>query len=77
MDFFDDFPKGFDTVNHSILLNKLNNYGNRGCINNCLKYYLRDRRQYVSIDGFDSTEATIEQGVPQGSVLGQCYSFCT
>ena len=67
---FVDFQKAFDTVNHNILIEKLDHYGIRGCINQWFKSYLSDRKQYVSIDGFNSKEAIIEHGVPQGSVLG-------
>ena len=67
---FIDFQKAFDTVNHQILINKLSNYGIRGCINDWFKSYLTNRRQFVSIDGFKSAEESIEHGVPQGSVLG-------
>ena len=67
---FIDFQKAFDTVNHEILLNKLNHYGIRGCINEWFKSYLKDRKQFVSIDGFNSSEAILKHGVPQGSVLG-------
>ena len=67
---FVDFQKAFDTVNHKILLNKLDHYGIRGNTNNWFKSYLTDRKQFVSINGFDSSETTLLHGVPQGSVLG-------
>ena len=67
---FVDFQKAFDTVNHNILLSKLDHYGIRGNVNNWFKSYLIGRKQYVSINGFKSKESTINHGVPQGSVLG-------
>merc|ERR1719494_361356 len=67
---FVDFQKAFDTVNHSILVSKLDHYGIRGCINEWFKSYLNERKQFVSIDGFNSSETIIEHRVPQGSVLG-------
>ena len=67
---FVDLQKAFDTVNHNILLSKLNHYGIRGTANNWLSSYLSNRSQYVSITGFDSTCQNIRHGVPQGSVLG-------
>ena len=67
---FVDFQKAFDTVDHSILISKLNHYGIRGTINDWFKSYLTNRKQCVSILGFDSSYKTIEYGVPQGSVLG-------
>ena len=67
---FIDLQKAFDTVNHLILLEKLNHYGISGITNAWFKSYLTDRKQFVSIDGVDSDYTTIEHGVPQGSVLG-------
>ena len=51
-------------------MNKLDNYGVRGLSNKWFKSYLNNRKQYVSINGFDSNVQNISIGVPQGSVLG-------
>ncbi len=67
---FIDFQKAFDTVNHSILIEKLAHYGIRGVGNNWFRSYLTDRSQFVSIQGFDSDLLPMHHGVPQGSVLG-------
>ena len=67
---FIDLEKAFDTVNHQILCNKLNYYGFRGKFNNLLKSFLSNRKQFVSINGFDSSHLEIKCGVPQGSTLG-------
>ena len=67
---FVDLQKAFDTVDHKILLHKLEYYGIRGVCNDWFKSYLSDRKQFVSIDGHNSDLMTVDCGVPQGSVLG-------
>ena len=67
---FIDLEKAFDTVNHSILCDKLNYYGFRGKFSDLIKSYLTNRKQFVSIHGYDSTKLDITCGVPQGSTLG-------
>ena len=67
---FVDLQKAFNTVEHDILLSKLEHYGIRGLANNWFKSYLSNRKQYVSINGYDSNLADVKFGVPQGSVLG-------
>ena len=67
---FIDLKKAFDTVNHSILVAKLENYGIRGLINTWFKSYLTDHQQSIEIDNHISKEEKTLCGVPQGSVLG-------
>ena len=65
-----DFSKAFNTVNHSILLNKLQKYGIRGTPLQWFTNYLTNRQQYVAIQNAQSTQQTVVCGVPQGSTLG-------
>ena len=67
---FLDLQKAFDTVNHDILLRKLDYYGIRGVTNNWFRSYLQDRMQFTSVNGYQSNMRKLKCGVPQGSVLG-------
>jgi retron-type reverse transcriptase len=67
---FIDLQKAFDTVNHSILLQKLQHYGIRGIINDWFSSYLLNRIQTTQIGTVVSDKETVLSGVPQRSVLG-------
>ncbi len=62
-------PNFFDTVNHSILLDKLSVKFSSKVIA-WLNSYLTERVQKVEIDGVLHEETLVKDGVPQGSVLG-------
>lgn len=65
-----NFSKAFDTVQHSILLRKLDAMGVRGLGLQWFTSYLSDRKQFVFISGENSSLKSISSGVPQGSILG-------
>ena len=67
---FIDLKKAFDTVDHKILIQKMEHYGVKGTSSLWFQNYLSNREQYVSINGIDSDVMKISCGVPQGSVLG-------
>ena len=59
-----------DSVNHTILIAKLEYNGVRGCVNNWFKSYLSGRTQTIEVDGDINVKEINPFGVPQGSVLG-------
>ena len=65
-----DLLKAFDTINHELLIVKLHAYGFIKETLTLIASYLSDRWQRVKINDTFSTWSALEQGVPQGSVLG-------
>jgi retron-type reverse transcriptase len=65
-----DLQKAFDTVNHSILLDKVVAMGFSDIVKAWLASYLAGREQKVEVGGMLSESKTVYNGVPQGSVLG-------
>ena len=71
MGIFINFSKAFDTIQHTILVKKLEHSGIRGIALDLISNYLSNRKQYVYYDNHCcSTLSDIAVGVPQGSVLG-------
>ena len=67
---FLDLSNAFDTLDHPILLTKLNFYDFSGSALMCFQSYLSHRQQFVDFDGTVSEICTLSTGVPQGSILG-------
>ena len=65
-----DLKKAFDTIDHEILLSKLELYGFKGVSRNLFRDYLSDRTQVTVINNINSETSFISCGVPQGSIFG-------
>ena len=72
---FLDFAKAFDTVDHYILIRKLEHYRVRGLELDLLKSYLSNRKQAMKIGLNQSSFQTAVSGVLQGSALGPFVSY--
>ena len=70
MNIYLDLSKAFDTVNHNLLLSKLDHYGVRGVEQSWFRSYLSNRKQTVKIEKTQGAYKDITVGVPQGSILG-------
>ena len=67
---FVDFHKCFDTIDHAILIRKLELYGITGNLLSLVKNYLSNRTQSVCVNESTSPPLPVTKGVPQGSILG-------
>ena len=70
---FIDFRKAFDCVQHPVLLHKLAQLNLDDSVIDWVKSYLSSRSQRVLANGVCSSDMTVTQGVPQGSVLGPLF----
>ena len=67
---FMDLSKAFDTLNHNLLLAKLNAYGFSFHAIKFIQSYLSKRFERVNINSNFSEWCKVLLGVPQGSILG-------
>ena len=65
-----DFSKALDTVPHDRMLGKLEFYGITGQVLNWTAAFFKNSVQRVVVDDRQSRSATVDSGVPQGTVLG-------
>uniref|UniRef100_A0A8D3AUE7 Reverse transcriptase domain-containing protein n=1 Tax=Scophthalmus maximus TaxID=52904 RepID=A0A8D3AUE7_SCOMX len=65
-----DLSAAFDTIDHKILLQRLEHIGIKGTALEWFKSYLSDRFQFVNVNNKSSMHTKVRHGVPQGSVLG-------
>ena len=72
-----DLSKAFDTLDHSILINKLKYYGIQGCALDLIKKYLSNKQQCVEINNNKSSFINLSTRVPQGSILRPFFNFAT
>ena len=70
---FLDLSKAFDTINHKILISKLEHYGIRGIAKTLFENYLYDRKQIVKYNGVQSDKMTIKSGVPERSARARTF----
>ena len=70
IDVYIDLKKAFDTIDHNILIKKLDWMGIRGTANNWIKNYLENRQQFVQCGEHKSDLLNVVCGIPQGSILG-------
>ena len=61
---FVDFRKAFDSISHSLLLNKLQGLGMAGDLKYWIRNYLTNRTQVTVVNGYMSSTSPIKFGIP-------------
>lgn len=67
---YTDFSKAFDKISHNLLLGRLADVGINGSLLRWVESYIKNRSQFVSVQGYSSESFVATSGVPQGSHLG-------
>ena len=67
---FVDFSRAFESIDHSILLEKLKLYGLDTIPLTFMENYMSCRRQITTVNGHNSKQEAVTYGTAQGSILG-------
>ena len=73
MELFSNTAEAFDSVDHKLLTEKLEHYGVKGAAIKLIKSYLKNRKQFVFVNGNDSKRVFVVTGVPPGSALSPFF----
>ena len=66
---FIDLKRAFETVNHTILIDKLNKYGIKSTELSWFKSFLTNRTQCTKVNENTSQYVSVDVGLPQGAIL--------